>query len=304
VLLRTGSKSSGRLGFIPPLLPTPAEAAPVGDDWVHELKHDGYRTLLVANGSAMRAFTRNGHDWTDLYAPIVTATATKLRTRPAIIDGEVIVPTAAGLADINAIKPAINRAPQRLAFMAFDLLHLDGKDLRLVPLLERRELLRRLIGRDPKSPLQFSDHVVGNGPAFFAAAEAAGAEGIISKRGDSLYGSGRRTTWLKVKAFVETRLIIVGTETGKNGIEALLAAEECGELTYAGRALITVSGNERTRLWEALQRVHVAAPALPNIRGARRGKDGHWFRPEVSVGVRHLRGEPLLRHASVRSFLG
>jgi bifunctional non-homologous end joining protein LigD len=302
VLLRSRSKGSRGLGFIA-LLPTLAETAPAGDDWVHELKHDGYRTLLVAAAGTVRAFTRNSHDWTELYAPIVAATTGKLRGRSAVIDGEVIVPTASGLSDINAIKTAIRRAPERLVFMAFDLLHLDGEDLLLVSLIERREQLRRLLGRDAKSPIQFSDHVAGNGPAFFVAAEKAGAEGIVSKRADSLYASGRRTTWLKVKAFIETAMVIVGTETGTNGIEALLATEECGQFTYAGRALITMSGKERIRLWETLKPAHTTAPPLLGLRRSRRAKDGHWFRPEVRVGVRYLRGETMLRHASVKSLL-
>jgi bifunctional non-homologous end joining protein LigD len=149
--------------------------------------------------------------------------------------------------------------------------------------------------------LLFSDHVVGNGPAFFAAAEKAGAEGIISKRATSLYGSGRRATWLKVKAFIETPMVVVGTEAGKNGIEALLAADDGGELAYAGRALITLSGRERIKLWEALQRAHVTAPPIGGLRRSRSAKDGHWFRPDVRVTVRHLRGEPLLQHDSVRA---
>jgi bifunctional non-homologous end joining protein LigD len=297
--MRTGA--TARLKFVPPLLPTLAGQAPAGDDWIHELKHDGFRTMLVADGHRIRAFTRNGNDWTDLYAPLIAAAAKKLGARSAIIDGEVIAPDARGLSDINAIKPAINRTPERLMFVAFDLLHLDGKDLRFVQLIERREELRRLIGRDPKSRLLFSDHVVGNGPDFFAAVEKAGAEGIISKRATSFYGSGRRSTWLKVKAFVETAMVVVGTETGKNGIEALLAADVGGELAYAGRALITMSGNERLKLWEALQRAHVMAPPIGGLRRSRSAKDGHWFRPEVRVAVRHLRGEALLRHATVRS---
>jgi bifunctional non-homologous end joining protein LigD len=291
------------LKFIAPLLPTSAKNAPAGDDWIHELKHDGYRTVLVADGHRVRAFTRNGHDWSDVYTPLVGAAAKKLGTRTAIIDGEVIVPDTRGLSDINAIKPAISRAPQRLLFMAFDLLHLDGKDLRLVQLVERRDELRRLIGRDKKSALQFSDHVLGDGPAFFTAAEKAGAEGIISKRATSLYGSGRRTSWLKVKAFMETPMIVVGTEATKRGVEALLATEECGEFCYAGRALITMSGKERTRLWETLQLAHIASAPLSGLKRGRGAKDGHWFRPEVRVGVRYLRSEALLRHASVRSLL-
>jgi ATP-dependent DNA ligase len=132
------SGSGARLRFVQPLLPTLAETAPAGDEWLHELKHDAYRTLLVANSGDIRAFTRNGHDWTANYDLIVQAAAKRLRGRSAIIDGEVIVPTPAGLSDINAIKSAIAHSAQRLVFMAFDLLHLAGADLRRSPLRRQR----------------------------------------------------------------------------------------------------------------------------------------------------------------------
>src|SRR5689334_5863118 len=103
---------ASHLRFVPPLLPTLADTAPASDAWLHELKHDGYRTLLVANGADVRAYTRNGHDWTDSYAPLVAAAAKRLRGLSAVIDGEVIVPTMAGLSDINAIKSAITRTPE------------------------------------------------------------------------------------------------------------------------------------------------------------------------------------------------
>jgi DNA ligase D-like protein (predicted ligase) len=300
-MIRSKSESP-RLSFIEPLLPSSAPVAPEGDDWIHELKHDGYRTLLVVNQDRVRAFTRRGNDWTDIYQPIVAAAA-KLRCRSAIIDGEVIVQNEDGLADFLALKLALNRDRSRLVFFAFDLLHLNGEDLRREPLVARRERLRRLIGKNRRSRIQFSDHVVGNGPTFYAAAEKLGAEGIVSKRASSRYRSGRSRDWLKIKCFTEATMPIVGTETDSRGIvEALLAKESDGGLEYAGKAMITLSGADRQQLWERLKRAHVEKAPLAGLSRLRK-PDGHWFRPKVRVAVRHLRGEGGLRHASVHRLL-
>ena len=176
--------------FVAPMLPSLVLDAPAGDDWIHEIKFDGYRTLLAVNGGQARAFTRNGYDWSDRYGPIVEAAA-KLRCRSAIIDGEVISPGADGASDFHGVMPAISRGGRGLVFVAFDLLFLDDKDLRTVPLEERRRALRKLMPRSPKSHLQFSEEIAGDGAEVFAAADRMGLEGIVSKRRDSRYRSGR-----------------------------------------------------------------------------------------------------------------
>jgi bifunctional non-homologous end joining protein LigD len=141
---------SSRLAFIEPQLPTLVEQPPTGSGWIHEIKHDGYRTLLVIAGRSRRAFTRNGFDWSDRYQHLIDATA-KLRCRCTIIDGEVIVQDDRGVSDFNALKAAIRHEPQRLILYAFDLLHLNGHDLRKEQLIERRAKLKELIGSDPSS---------------------------------------------------------------------------------------------------------------------------------------------------------
>ncbi len=124
-------------GFIEPMLPTLVDEAPDGDAWVHEIKYDGYRTQLVLAGQDSRAFTRNGYDWTDKYG-IVVAAAKALKCRSAVIDGEMCVQNADGVTDFKALRSAIRRSPERLMLFAFDLLALDGRDLRGEPLLDRR----------------------------------------------------------------------------------------------------------------------------------------------------------------------
>ena len=117
--------------FIPPQLPTLSTEPPSGPEWLHEIKHDGYRTLVVIDHGKARAFTRNGYDWTAKYAPIVTACA-KLRCQSALIDGEMVVENEHGVSDFAALRSAIANNPSRLVFFAFDLLFLNGQDLRRV----------------------------------------------------------------------------------------------------------------------------------------------------------------------------
>src|SRR5262249_4676186 len=125
------------------MLPSLVLEPPKGEHWIHEIKHDGYRTLLVIDNGEARAFTRSGLDWSPDYRPIVEA-AGKLRCRSAVIDGEVVVLDGEGRSDFHAVKGAIARGGRGLLFIAFDLLFLDGRDLRAVPIEERRAKLRRL----------------------------------------------------------------------------------------------------------------------------------------------------------------
>src|SRR5690242_9192636 len=120
---------ASQLCFIPPQLPSLTERPPEGAGWIHEVKHDGYRTMLVVERGAARAYTRNGHDWGDRYPGIVAA-ARKLPCRTAILDGEIIVQDARGISDFEALQAALRSKATPLIFYAFDLLHLDGRDLR------------------------------------------------------------------------------------------------------------------------------------------------------------------------------
>jgi DNA ligase D-like protein (predicted ligase) len=241
---------AAKLGLVPPLLPTLVAEPPAGDGWLHEIKHDGYRTLVVVQGGRARVYTRRGNDWTDRYAPIAEH-ALKLPCKAAILDGEAVVQDARGIADFHALRSAIERGGRGIVFFAFDLLHLDGAGLRGRPLEERRELLRKLL-RDAQahSPIQFSDHFEGDAPAFFAAAQETGLEGIVSKRKGSRYRSGASRHWLKAKCEVESEFIVVGAEPNRGGAPyALLAREEPAGLVYAGAAFVTLPAEARERFW-------------------------------------------------------
>jgi bifunctional non-homologous end joining protein LigD len=142
----------------------------------------------------------------------VVEAAGKLFCKAALIDGEAIVQDENGISDFDALRSAIHKAPHRIVLFAFDLLHLDGQDLRKAPLIERRATLRKLIEPNPRSPIQFSDHVDCDGAKFFKAAAELGLEGIVSKRVRSLYRGGPSRSWLKTKNMVEGEFILLGTE--------------------------------------------------------------------------------------------
>jgi bifunctional non-homologous end joining protein LigD len=223
----SASASVTPLGFIKLEIPTPVPEPPTGEGWIHEIKYDGYRTLIVIDQGKVRAFSRPGRDWTGPYRRVVDACG-KLGCKAALIDGEVVVQDEQGISDFETLRSAIHKAPHRLVFFAFDLLHLDGRNLRRTPLIERRAALRKLIEPDPRSPIQFSDHVDCDGAKFFKAAAALGLEGIVSKRAASRYRSGPSRSWLKTKNTVEGEFILLGTERDSDGVPWALLASDRG----------------------------------------------------------------------------
>ena len=279
------------------MLPSLALEPPKGEYWIHEIKFDGYRTVLVVENSSVQAFTRNRLDWSDRYRPIVEA-AGKLRGKSAVIDGKIVVLDDTGRSDFGAVNTAISLRGRGLVFVAFDLMFLDGKDLRALPIEERRAELRRLIPRSPKSRLQFSEAIAGSGPDVFASAERMGLEGIVSKRLGSHYRSGRVDTWRKVKCWTESTLVLIGTELDKRSgaLVALLARQSKEGLSYAGGAFFALKGPQRGSLRERLARLTIDRAPISALR--KRG--ALWLKPELVVGVRHLRGAGALRHATVQ----
>jgi ATP-dependent DNA ligase len=180
--------------FIDPCVPTLTGKPPVGPAWVHEIKHDGYRMLVWRDGDRVRLFTRRGFDWTDRY-PRIGRSDLKVRVTRFMIDGEVVVVGHDGVSDFERLH---SRQHDDDAFLfAFDLLSMDGADLRQDRLDDRRVKLKQLLARP--DGVHFSDHHAGDGEVMFEHACRMGLEGIVSKRRDSPYRSGRSKSWLKVK---------------------------------------------------------------------------------------------------------
>jgi ATP-dependent DNA ligase len=230
----------------------------------------------------------------------VVRACANLGCKAALIDGEVVVQDEQGISDFEALRSAIYKAPHRLVFFAFDLLHLDGQDLRRTPLIERRAALRKLIEPDPRSPIHFSDHVDCDGAKFFKAAAELGLEGIVSKRVASRYRSGPSRSWLKTKNMVESEFILLGTERDSDGVPwALLASDRDGRLEFAGPAILNPPQALRAAWKERLAELAVAKPPL---RGLRQGS-AQWLRPELRVRVKHLKAKGVLRHATVKQLI-
>jgi len=294
------SSAPSSLGFVKPEILTLVPEPPSGDGWIHEIKHDGYRTLIVIDNDRVRAFSRHGRDWTGPYNRVVDACA-KLRCKAALIDGEMIVQDENGISDFDALRSAIYKARHRLVLFALDLLHLDAKDLRRTPLLERRAALRKLIKQDPCSPIQFSDHLEGDGAKFFKAAVELELEGIVSKRASCLYRPGRSRNWLKTKNMVESEFLLVGTDIDDSGVPlALLARERNGELEFAGPAILRPPSHARAEWSEKFAKMAIDRPAL---KGLRRANKAQWLKPEVRVRAQHLKAKGTLRHVTVKALL-
>jgi bifunctional non-homologous end joining protein LigD len=202
------------VAFIPPQTPTPATEPPSGSEWIHEIKHDGFRIMLAIDSGEARAFSRNGYDWTARYAPVIKACAS-LACRSALLDGEIVVEDRNGVSVFDSLPSAIRHEPDRLVFYAFDLLHLDGQDLRQQGLLDRRARLSAII--KPDFAVRYSGHFERDGPAFFAAAVKHGLEGVVSKRATSRYRSGPSKTWIKTKNVVRERIRAARARAGYGG---------------------------------------------------------------------------------------
>jgi bifunctional non-homologous end joining protein LigD len=182
-------------GFIDPCIPSLAAKPPSGPDWVHEIKHDGYRLIVRRESAAVRLSTRRGYDWTERY-PAIAAAAVKLRARSFTIDGEAVVTGPDGIAAFEGLHRR-RRATDAMLY-AFDLLELNGKDIRSLPLVERKAKLAKLLVRS-SAGIVFNEHTDENGATVFEHACRFGFEGIVSKRLTAPYRSGPSRDWIKVK---------------------------------------------------------------------------------------------------------
>jgi ATP-dependent DNA ligase len=179
-----------------PCLPTSGKQVPSGADWIHEVKYDGYRLLVVREGDRVRLITRGGHDWTQRF-PWIVETALKIRQTQFVIDGEAVVLGVDGVSDFNALHS--RKADAEVQLYAFDMLAGDGNDMRKLPLSMRKTNLARLLARrsDGIFVAPFEQGEIG--PDLFRAACGLGLEGLVSKRADRQYRAGRCDHWVKVK---------------------------------------------------------------------------------------------------------
>ncbi len=288
--------------FVKPALATLKAGAPAGEDWIHEIKLDGYRVILVKDGDKVRVFTRSGKDWTNRFPDIVRAAA-GLDAGTAVLDGEAVARDGRGRTDFSSLQKAMAEGGAVEATF-FDCLHRDGTDLRDKPLLKRKAHLREILPRDDPV-LRYSDHVEGAGPRVFEEACRLGAEGIVSKRAEGRYRSGRTRGWLKVKCINEEEMVVGGytpsTVRGKPFASLLVGTHEGGRLVYRGRVGSGFSADTSERLAALMEaRARKTAPFEDLPREAARG--ARFVRPDLVAVVRYTEttADGILRHPSFR----
>jgi bifunctional non-homologous end joining protein LigD len=255
--------------FVPPQLCSIAETPPEGDDWIYELKYDGYRLELAIAGGETVAYTRSGLDWSRRF-PGLTAEAAALNCRSALLDGEAVVLDEKGVSQFPALVAALERHSDEIVFFAFDILSLDGKDLRKTPLAQRQAALRKLIPEN-LTRIRVAEHIEGDGAKVFDRAVAAGAEGIVAKNRTAAYVSGRTHAFVKIKGYPGADVVIVGYKpSSKHEPFASLqaAVEENGRLRYVGGIGTGYTAKQRADIFADLSR---GASSTPPIT-----LDGEW----------------------------
>lgn len=290
----------------PMQLATLAASAPSGPEWIHEIKYDGYRARIALENGSARVLTRTGADWTERFAPIAAAVEA-LPLSSALIDGEIVALGPDGVSDFGELQKVLSESrPEALSFMAFDLLHLNGHDLRERPLIARKELLGSVLElAGPSSLLHLTEHVVADGHAFHHEACELRLEGAVSKRADRPYLPGRSRDWLKTKCLERQEFVVVGwTEPAgaRKGFGALLLGVYDGaELRYAGRVGTGFTQTDLEQIAERLEGLATDKPALDPPSGLSRIRC-HWVRPKlvVEVAFREWTRDGLARQASFK----
>lgn len=285
--------------FVDPALATRVEKAPAGDAWIHEIKYDGYRLVASVSGEAVRLYTRNGLDWTGRFQTIADALA-KLGLKDVMLDGEVAVAQANGRTDFASLQRSLeNGVAKGVSYFVFDLLFEGAKDIRKLPLMTRKARLEKVLA-NAKAPVRVGPYFEGKGPAVLQAFREQGLEGVVSKKADSPYRSGRTSSWLKVKLANEQEFIIVGYQPSLKGrafASLMLADRENGELVYRGN--VGTGFNEKTlaSLSARLAKLERAKAPVKAPREAVRG--AKWVEPKLVAQVRYgeLTPDGFVRHS-------
>ncbi len=301
------AKKAAMPGFIEPTLPTATETAPAGGGWLHEIKHDGYRLQAHLENGRVKLFSRQGLDWTERF-PVVVPALAEVPAKVAIIDGEVVVQTAAGVASFAMLVDALKSGGGDMLFYAFDLLYLDGFDLREAPLSARKAALAEVLADAGNAGrLRYSDHIAGDGDAVFRHASRLGLEGIISKQAASPYRSGRVKTWLKVKSSQSDSFVIAGfvpSTIDPKSVGALVLGEYAGSrlvpVGHCGSGFTAASARE---LWQRLDPLRTTTPPLKDETAPPKGV--RWVEPVLSAEIeyRGRTGGGLIRHAVFRELV-
>ena len=297
------AKKKGTLGDFPgakpgtlpaklvPTLCALVETPPKGDDWLHEIKYDGYRLVCRLKDGKVNIYSRNGKEWTDRFAAAAAAIR-KLKCKSAWIDGEICAVDEKGRSSFQALQNALSGTDtSHLVFIAFDLPFLDGYDLRGVQLVERKRMLGELLEKS-KTSLRFSPEVQGGGAEVFAQACNLGLEGIVSKRADSTYASGLRTrNWVKVKCILRQEMVIGGfsdPQGSRAGFGALLLGvyNDSGDLRYAGKVGTGFDDALLKSMRAKLDKLERDSAPFENPPRGFEAKGAHWVEPKLVAEVK------------------
>jgi bifunctional non-homologous end joining protein LigD len=267
-------------GFVEPELATSIDKVPAGERWIHEIKFDGYRVQVHLRDAAVKVFTRRGHDWTNRFRKIASD-AWHINAGSAIIDGEVVVPAANGGTDFSVLQNELKGRSTKIVLVAFDLLYLNGYDLRKLPLTERRAHLKKLIA---KTDIQFSENFEADGREIYAHACKVGLEGVVSKVADSRYASGRGNDWVKKTCAQRETLMIAGFALDGTDWDGIYLGRRKGkDLVYAGKV---DNGFDKTSAAELRRRL---TPLIRKTQpySKRIGHKAIWVEPELLAEIEY-----------------
>jgi bifunctional non-homologous end joining protein LigD len=286
-----------------PQLASPVEDPPQGgEDWLHEIKFDGYRLLLFKTGEQVHIITRNGHDWTSRL-PAIAAEVARLHVRDAVLDGELVAQREDGISSFALLQQALSeRKTANLVVFVFDLLQLDDWDLRPCRLADRKAVLQTL--SDWRGSLRYSDHHAGQGAAMRRQACSMGLEGIIAKQADAPYRAGRGRSWVKLKCQGREEFVVLGwtpPEGSRAGLGSLHLGyyDDSGALQYAGGVGTGFTDSELTALRHRLDAIAVSTPPRLRLAADPPDRSMHWVKPELVAEVQYAgwSGAGRLRHS-------
>ncbi len=289
-----------------PQLAKLVSAIPGGEGWIYELKYDGYRILAFIEGGGVRLMTRNNNDYTHRFGSIADSLLDLAAGRAMVLDGEMAVTDESGKTDFQALQNYMkNPSSRNLTYIIFDILALDGDDLRGQPLIQRKALLSSLFEGAPEN-LRYSRHIESNAEESFRATCELGMEGIVGKKADSVYSGSRNGDWIKLKCDKRQEFVIGGytlSDKKTSGVSSLLLGfYEYGDLIYAGRAGTGLSESDEKKL--ELKFINLVRPEPPfkNAPAARPDEKITWLRPELVAEIKYteLTKEGLLRQASFK----
>ncbi len=304
---KAGDKRAVMPAFIEPCLATLAAEPPGSAQWAHEIKFDGYRLQARIDNGKVQLLTRSGLDWSEKFGGLAKALLT-LQVTSAIVDGEVVVEDERGASSfIELVSDLKARRSGRMVFFAFDLLYLNDADTRSLPLADRKALLKRLLPRRKKGPVRFSDHVQGNGASMLAEACKLGLEGIISKRLDKPYRSGRGVDWLKAKCIQTDEFVVAGylnSNAVKDAVGALAVGFYDGKrLIYAGRVGTGFNRRVAGDLWQQLSKLRKETSPFETPVDAAQARGVVWVKPTLvaQIEYRAWTRDGVLRRASFKA---